>query len=81
MQLEENLGPNSTPVLAVGGEMGTLCPIFIKLAPLAACQFLQLLVIIYIYVYIYSDFKLSFVIKNKHLLYLQLGNIVLDEKQ
>lgn len=36
---------------------------------------------IYIYVYIYSDFKLSFVIKNKHLLYLQLGNIVLDEKQ
>ena len=78
MQLEENLGPNSTPFLEIGGEMGKLCLLFIfKLAPLAACQYLQPLVIIYTCVY--SDFKLSFVIKNKHLLYFQLDNIVLDE--
>lgn len=30
--------------------------------------------------HIFCDFKLPFVIKNKHLLYLQLDNIVLDEK-
>lgn len=81
MQLEENLGPNSTPVLAVGGEMGTLCPIFIVSTLGSMSVSAAFSDHIYIYVYIYSDFKLSFVIKNKHLLYLQLGNIVLDEKQ
>ena len=78
MQLEENLGPNSIPFWEIGGGMGKLCLLFIfKLAPLAACQYLQPLVIIY--TCIYNDFKLSFVIKNKHLLYFQLDNIVLDE--
>lgn len=31
--------------------------------------------------HVFCDFKLSFVIKNNHLIYLQLDNIELDEKQ
>lgn len=74
MQLE-NLGPISTSILAVGEEMSFI-HFICKLAPLAASQCLWFLVIIF-----FCDFKLSFVIKNKHLLYLQLDNIVLNEKQ
>lgn len=77
MQLEENFGPNSAFVLAVDGEMGKLCAIFISFQ----VSILGRMSVSAVFSdHIFCDFKLSSVIKNIHLLYLHLNNIVFDEK-